>query len=186
MNIRQEDVLNIPNTMSAIGCALAIHGSMRADTKLGVAEAAVGRLVDLVDGRVARSLGQESDFGAGVDATLDKIAGLSIVMNEWGKGLAPKTALSAILIQNTVNGIATLAAIKKHPEESFKPTTEGKLAMATQNAALALYPAARLLKDRMPRTSSVVRYLGHAATIVGVGYFGRLSTKQYIQRARTR
>lgn len=185
MKIHAEDVLTAPNAISAAGFALAVHGAMRVDTPRGVGEAIAGRLLDLADGAVARATGQGSEFGAAVDATLDKFAGLTILIREYQEGIAPTPALAAMFVQNTINGVATAAAMKKHPNEKLERTTEGALAMAIQNAALALYAGANLAKDKkMPRTQAAMYYLGHAATAIGVGYFGTKATKQYLGRAR--
>lgn len=68
-----KDIFTIPNLISVTGAALAIHGSEKIDTAEGLAECAVGRLADVLDGKVARMTGQTSNFGAALDATTDKI-----------------------------------------------------------------------------------------------------------------
>ena len=59
-----KDVFTIPNFISMIGAALVMHGSEKIDTPEGLAECAVGRLADVLDGKVARMTGQTSNFGA--------------------------------------------------------------------------------------------------------------------------
>ena len=68
-----KDVFTIPNLISVTGAALAMHGSEKIDTPEGLAECVVGRLADVLDGKVARMTGQTSNFGAALDAITDKI-----------------------------------------------------------------------------------------------------------------
>lgn len=179
---RFQEIATVPDAISVVGFALALHGACRLNTPLGLAEAAVGRGLDVVDGYYARATGQTSEFGASLDATLDKFAGLAIVASEWHKSIAPKPALIAILGQNIVNTVATAIAVKKYPDQVFAPSKAGKYAMASQNLALAAYAQAELLQDSLPRTSQVMRQIGHVATIVGVGIFGTKATAGYIKR----
>ena len=57
-----KDIFTVPNLISVAGAALAIHGSEKIDTAEGLAECAVGRLADVLDGKVARMAGQTSNF----------------------------------------------------------------------------------------------------------------------------
>ena len=58
--------------MSLAGAVLAWRGAKRINTTAGVAQVVAGRLIDTLDGTVARQTGQTSNFGAIVDAGLDK------------------------------------------------------------------------------------------------------------------
>ncbi len=184
MKISLSEVATLPNAISVTGFALALHGASHLDTPVGLAETATGRLLDLVDGPVARATGQSSEFGATVDATLDKFAGLAIVASEWRKDLAPKAALVAMLGQNVANSVATAVAIKRHPDLDLSPTRDGKYAMASQNLALAAYAQSQIVQENYPRTSHLLRSIGHAATAVGVGYYGVKATADYVRRAK--
>ncbi len=183
MKPTSSELFTLPNAISATGFALAVRGSSNLETPQGLFETAAGRSLDLVDGAVARATGQTSEFGATVDATLDKFAGLAIVVSEWRKEIAPKAALIAMLAQNVVNASATAVAMKRHPECDFAPTKDGKHAMAVQNFALASYAIAGLFKESHPRAHRGFRALGHLATGVGVGYYGVKATAEYIHRA---
>ena len=66
------DIPTIPNAMSIAGAVLALRGAKRIDTTAGIAQVAAGRFIDVLDGIVARKTGQTSDFGALLDAGLDK------------------------------------------------------------------------------------------------------------------
>jgi len=180
-----QELASLPNAISAVGFVLAVHGASRLDTPLGLAETATGRVMDLADGYVARATGQTSEFGASLDATLDKLASFAIVASEWRKDIAPKTALAAMVAQNIVNSVATAAALKKHPDQALAPSKDGKYAMAAQNFALAAYAQAEILHDSRPRTSQVMRNLGHGAMVIGVGFFGTKATIGYIKRIQS-
>jgi phosphatidylglycerophosphate synthase len=184
MKINPSDILTLANAISITGFTLAVHGANSIDTPRGLAETAVGRTLDLADGYVARATGQASEFGAAVDATLDKLAGVAIIASEWRKGTAPKPALAAITAQNVLNSVATGVAIKRHPDMNMTSTKDGKYAMAAQNVALAAYAGADILKTKHPLAGKAMRALGHTATVVGVGYYGARATYGYIQRAR--
>jgi phosphatidylglycerophosphate synthase len=184
MNVQKADVLTWPNLMSATGFAMAVHGSTRLNTTSGLVETVAGRLLDVADGFVARRTGQASEFGATVDATLDKFAGLAILVAEGQKGIAPLSDLGAMFGQNITNSVATAVAIKRHPELDLAPTKDGKHAMASQNLALGAYAFGNLIKDHYPRAAQVSRTVGRAATIAGVYYFGSKATNDYVNRAR--
>lgn len=179
---KSQEVVTLPNAISATGFILAVHGARRLDTPLGLAETAAGRVLDLADGYVARATGQTSEFGASLDATFDKFASLAIVASEWHKDIAPKPALVAMMSQNIINSVATGIAIKKHPAQVIASSRDGKYAMAAQNFALAAYAQAEILQDSRARTSQAIRNIGHIATVVGVGFFGVKATVGYIKR----
>lgn len=185
MKLSSADIVSAPNAISLAGFALAVHGARRLDTSFGLTEVVLGRSLDLVDGHVARMTGQTSELGAATDATLDKFAGLAIIASEWQKDIAPKPVLTAMLTQNVLNSAATAVAAKKHPESSLAPSKNGKYAMAAQNLALASYAQAEIIKGSHPTTSTVLRYVGHTAALVGVGYFGSKATAEYLKRARS-
>ncbi|MDO4712734.1 MAG: hypothetical protein Q4B05_02405 [Candidatus Saccharibacteria bacterium] len=130
------DVFTWPNVISAIGYRLVHRGSQQLTTPRGVAEVAVGRALDLADGAVARATGQETDLGAAVDASLDKLGMGKILLEAWRTKAAPRPLLAAIALFNVTNGVASLIASTRHPEESYRPPRSGKLAMALSNAAL--------------------------------------------------
>lgn len=173
----------IPSAISLVGGILAVDGARRIDTPLGIAEVAVGRGLDLIDGPVARALDQTSELGAAVDATTDKLAGLALLVSEWRKGIAPRSALAAIGAQNVMNGVATFVAQRRHPDQELTPSVDGKRAMFAQNIALGAYAVSHVLAERQPRAAQALRGLGHVAAAVGVGYYGLRATVGYIQRA---
>ena len=173
----------LPSALSLTGAALAIDGARRLDSPLGLLEVAAGRSLDLADGAVARALDQTSEAGAAIDAVADKAAGLALLVGEWRRDIAPRTALAAIAIQNAANGVATYVAQRRHPEAELRPSRDGKHAMFAQNIALGAYAAGNLLQQSRPRPARLLRGLGHLATVVGVGYYGSRATAGYVRRA---
>lgn len=184
MEIRSEDILTMPNVVSATGFAMVLDGARKIDEPLGLAEVAAGRLLDLTDGAIARRTGQCSELGAAVDANLDKFGGLAILIAEWRKGIAPRPAIAGIFMQNLANGVATAIALRNHPDEELKRSKAGGYAMAAQNVGLFAYAAAHLTRESAPKTSKRLRMLGHVATGLGVGVFGTKATYGYIKRAK--
>ena len=178
------DVFTVPNAISAIGLGLVIHGSARADTGRGITETVIGRLLDLLDGKVARMLNQSSEFGAGIDAAFDKAGVLAIGINEWRGRIAPRSALVAIALQNGVNLAATAIATRLGGDAELAPVVDGKSAMAYQNGALGAYAVSALFRTRSRPTSIVFRVIGDIDTVIGTGYFGVKASRQYINRVR--
>lgn len=161
-----KDILTIPNLISVTGAALAIHGSEKIDTAEGLAECAVGRLADVLDGKIARMTGQTSNFGAALDATTDKIVMTKILYEMDKKGLAPKRVLGAVAILNSINAVATgIANLRSDEKAETRPTKSGKVGLAMETAALVAYAAAELVDKRTdnPKPAEILRKLGAGA-----------------------
>ena len=183
MRLSPADVMTVPNAVTAAGFALVAHGAQRLDTPHGAAEVVVGRLCDLVDGAVARHTGQTSEFGAGLDATADKV-GLAIIGTQMvRRGILPVSIAAGMAVQNAANTVATIVAKQRHPEIELQPSTSGKIAMAAQNLAAGAYLTAELTKNSRPRLSCAARKLGFIAGWFGIG-IGASATYHYFDRAR--
>lgn len=182
---RMADVFTVPNAISAVGLGLVLKGSARADTGWGITLTVAGRLLDLLDGKVARMLNQSSQFGAGIDAAFDKAGVLAIGVNEWRYRIAPRPALLAIATQNAVNLAATTISTRLGGDEELLPVKDGKSAMAYQNGALGAYAVAAVLRRRgMPVGALAFQWIGHADTVIGAGFFGVRASRQYVVRVR--
>ena len=162
-----KDVFTIPNLISVTGATLAIHGSEKIDTAEGLAECAVGRLADVLDGKVARMTGQTSNFGAALDATTDKIVMAKILYElHKKKEIVPEEALVFIAASNLVNAIATgIANLRSDEKAETRPTKSGKVGLAMETAALVAYAAAELVDKRTdnPKPAEILRKLGAGA-----------------------
>lgn len=179
--VELRDVASIPNAVSVLGLVLVVRGAARGDTGPGIAMVVAGRLLDLLDGQLARKLNQSSQFGAGLDAIMDKGGVLAIGVNEWRKRLAPRPALVLIGGQNLVNLVATGILTRLSPDE-LVPVRNGKSAMAYQNGALGAYAVSTLYQVRQPLVSRVFALIGHVNTAVGVGWFGVPASRDYVVR----
>ena len=180
-----KDVFTIPNLISVTGAALAIHGSEKIDTAEGLAECAVGRLADVLDGKVARMTGQTSNFGATLDATTDKIVMAKILYEMNKKGLAPKYVLGTVALLNSINAVATgIANLRSDEKAETRPTKSGKVGLAMETAALVAYAAAELADKRTdsPKPAKLLRKLGAGAFAASLP-FAAHATCTYIKRA---
>ena len=180
-----KDVFTIPNLISVTGAALAIHGSKKIDTTEGLAECAVGRLADVLDGKVARMTGQTSNFGAALDATTDKIVMAKILYEMNKKELAPKYVLGTVALLNSINALSTgIANLRSDKEGETRPTKSGKVGLAMETAALVAYAAAELADRRTdnPKPAKLLRKLGAGAFAASLP-FAAHATCTYIKRA---
>lgn len=180
-----EDVFTLPNLISVAGATLAIHGSEKIDTAEGLAECAVGRIADILDGKVARMTGQTSNFGAALDATTDKIVMAKILYEMDKKELAPKRVLGTVAVLNSINAIATgIANLRSGEKAETRPTKSGKVGLAMETAALVAYAAAELADKRTdsPKPAEILRKLGAGAFAASLP-FAAHATCTYIKRA---
>ena len=179
-----KDVFTIPNFISMIGAALVMHGSEKIDTPEGLAECAVGRLADVLDGKVARMTGQTSNFGAALDATTDKIVMAKILYEMYKKGLAPKHVLGIVALLNSINaGVTGITNLRSDKKAETRPTKSGKLAMAGETVTLISYIAAHVAEqDKNPKLAKLLRKLGAGAFAASLPLAVH-ATRIYIERA---
>lgn len=180
-----KDVFTIPNFISMTGAALAIQGSKKIGTVKGLTECAVGRLADVLDGKVARMTGQTSNTGAALDATTDKIVMAKILYEMNKKELAPKYVLGTVAVLNSINAVATgIANLRSDEKAETRPTKSGKVGLAMETAALVAYAAAELADKRTdnPKPAKLLRKLGAGAFAASLP-FAVHATHTYIKRA---
>ena len=179
-----KDVFTIPNFISMTGAALAIRGSEKIDKAEGLVECAVGRLADVLDGKVARMTGQTGKFGAALDATTDKIVMAKILYEMNKKGLAPKHVLGIVATLNLINAGATgIANLRSDEKGETRPTKSGKLAIAGETVTLISYIAAHIAEqDKNPKLAKILRKLGAGAFAASLP-FAAHATCTYIKRA---
>ena len=180
-----KDVLTVPNLISVAGAALAIRGSKKIDTVEGLTKCAVGRLADVLDGKVARMTGQTSNTGAALDATTDKIVMAKILYEMNKKELTPKRVLGTVAVLNSINAVATgIANLRSDEKAETRPTKSGKVGLAMETAALVAYAAAELADKRTdnPKPAKLLRKLGATAFAASLP-FAAHATCTYIKRA---
>mgnify|MGYP000327438287 CR=1 FL=1 len=180
-----KDIFTVPNLISVTGATLAIRGSKKIDTVEGLTKCAVGRLADVLDGKVARMTGQTSNTGAALDATTDKIVMAKILYEMNKRELAPKHVLGTVAILNSMNAAATgIANLRSDEKAETRPTKSGKVGLAMETAALVAYAAAELADKRTdsPKPAEILRKLGAGAFAASLP-FAVHATHTYIKRA---
>ena len=179
------DIFTVPNLISVAGAVLAIHGSEEINTAKGLTECAVGRLADVLDGKVARMTGQTSNTGAALDATTDKIVMAKILYELHKKKMAPGEVLVIVALLNSINAAATgIANLRSDEKAETRPTKSGKVGLAMETAALVAYAAAELADKRTdsPKPAKLLRELGAGAFAASLP-FAAHATYAYIKRA---
>lgn len=181
---RPRDILTIPNAMSALGATMAWRGAENIETPRGLLQTIAGRVMDALDGPVARATGQESNFGATVDAGLDKVATAKIMYEMWRKNAAPSAVLGGIATLSAINTATTAYTMITRPGEPIRPTKTGKLAMAGETLALFAYTTAHTAEHSgHEKASRTLRRVGRAAFIATLPLAAH-ATRSYIERAR--
>ena len=180
-----KDIFTVPNLISVTGATLAIRGSKKIDTVEGLTKCAVGRLADVLDGKVARMTGQTSNTGAALDATTDKIVMAKILYELHKKKMAPGEVLVIVALLNSINAAATgIANLRSDEKAETRPTKSGKVGLAMETAALVAYAAAELIDKRTdnPKPAKLLRKLGAGAFAASLP-FAVHATHTYIKRA---
>ena len=134
--VTKQDVFAPANFVSVLGLLLTIYGAFNITSLTGVIVLGIGRIVDIFDGKVARST-HVSPFGALVDATCDKIGIAILIPAVWIADIAPYWLLIYIALQNILNIVLNwLTAARGGTPASSKT---GKYAMFAQNVSLGFY-----------------------------------------------
>lgn len=171
--------------VSATGLGLVVKGAMEIDTLRGVIEVFGGRLFDGVDGGVARALKQESDAGAIVDVSFDKIGMGAVSIAAWLKEAMPKPVIAGIAIKHLASAALTFAHDHNHPTESFRPTKWGKASIAADTLTYAGFLTENALRNEKPeqiKQQKAARTLGNVAVAASF-VTGAVSLYQYYKRA---
>ena len=151
-----KDAFTIPNAMSITGGILTWHGAGSIESTAGLSEVIIGRIIDVLDGAVARATGQTSSLGAGVDAITDKLVTGKLLYEMRQNGAAPKSVIDTIALLNTVNAAATgIANIRNRKKgASDRPSKSGKLAMASETVTLFAYAGTYTADRKSTRLNS--------------------------------
>ena len=181
-----KDVFTIPNAITLTGGILAWRGAEELNNPCGLSKAALGRLLDIIDGPVSRLTGQTSDVGAALDAITDKIVMAKILHEMNKKELAPEKVIDTVAVLNLINALATgIANLRSDEKAETRPTKSGKLAMAGETVTLISYIAAHIAEqDKNPKLAKLLRKLGAGAFAASLP-FAAHATCTYIKRAIT-
>lgn len=183
-NVRPKDLLTYASAVTTVSLGLATYGATHIDTLKGVAAFMLARVGDKGDGWLARKMNQESDAGAIYDTAVDKIGiGLASAY-AWKKEVVPRPAIAFIGAKSLASVALTAIMAHNHPEESFRPTVAGKIAMGAESATIIAYASANLLKDSTEFTAQhkIIQGFGHTALATTI-IAGGISLTQYAKRA---
>lgn len=177
------DLLQVPTAISLAGLATVMHGTRNLNTISGVNQVAVGRVLDLVDGTVARGLNQESDAGALADTVCDKLGMLAITIGASKDKAIPPYIPASIFANNAISAGLTVAAGIRHPHTSYRPTKTGKLGMALSNVGAIGHLYAHALERQYPhnKVHRAVRHISTGVAIAGIT-LSALSNVEYAKR----
>jgi phosphatidylglycerophosphate synthase len=206
MNIPEGNINTLANVFTTVGGALVATGiGAGIDTPIGLALIGAGRAADLIDGPIARATGEDSELGATLDASFDKVGCAAIAFSLWRKDVVPNNVFVGMAIQNIANGIATAKARENHPDKNFLPSKTGKFAMFAQNIALLSYAFNNIGQKKVheltttkariseaylnitlqqhEKRAKISRNIGHLASTLGIIGLGVPATLGYIGRA---
>ena len=177
--VRFKDLFNAPTAITAASLIGVLEGAEHIDTRRGKILIALGRVGDVVDGYMARLLGQSSDAGAIVDVVADKAGMWAIGKAMWQHDTAPKPVLAGMAIKHSISAAATLYhGLGDSEERAIRPPKSGKLSMAADNISLISFA----LADELNPDSHgyrVARGLGWVAAAGGL-ILGADSINRYI------
>lgn len=177
MVITKRDVLAPANFVTIVGLALTIIGSMQLYSVFGFFSVAAGRLLDLLDGPVARHT-HSSRFGAVLDATVDKLSILAIVLGLFGYALAPLWIVAYILLQNAL--VATLNIYSASQKIVIETVLTGKRNLFFQITSMLGFALANLAEGLI---QTALYFGSYAAFAISVTYAIR-ATFAYIQKQK--
>ena len=172
------NIANLANLSTIAGVGLSCYGAKHIDEPKGVIAVSIGRTGDILDGKIARLLHQESEAGKILDHTGDKVAMAAILYNAWKKDIGPKSVLASIAAINAANASITLAAKITKPDQELSPSKSGKRFMAFQAMAMGGYMFGEQAKQKHAGAAYLFNFIGHTAAAVSVIY-GLNSTSQY-------
>lgn len=112
MKLAKHDVLTPANAVTLGGLIITGFGAARLNTLAGFIVVIFGKLLDVLDGPIARRT-HASDLGAALDATADKITGLIILISALYFDLAPTWLIVFLFSQHiTVSALGIYASAR--------------------------------------------------------------------------
>lgn len=128
---RTNSIITPGNIITVVGFVLVIIGLvaiLKHYYWLGLVIIAIGRLFDIADGYVAQKTGTKSPLGEGLDATLDKFAGLFVGLALIAARVASWRLVVIILLPHAI--ISVISIVYNHRHVRLHPSRVGKLSMA--------------------------------------------------------
>lgn len=164
IRIEAGDIVTPANFLTLVGLILTVYGSIRITTAIGVFALLTGRILDLLDGPIARAT-HTSRFGAFMDATGDKLAILALLIASWRYEIAPVWVIGYVLLYNVVSALLSIATELKGGNPVA--TKAGKYAVFLQSSTLIMYAIAELTDEAAIKTVALI--IGTAGLILSAG-----------------
>lgn len=166
------DLLKVPTLITAAGMKLVHNGSKDLSKIDNVKKVRNGRILDIVDGLIAREFDLESDAGALADVSADKLEQLVLAIAAWKQEALPKSLIAYLATKNIAHTLLTVVASMNHPGESFRTPKANKYAMFLENLGAGLLLEANAYEREQPETGkhTTRRRLGKAALAISIGF----------------
>jgi phosphatidylglycerophosphate synthase len=168
------------NIISVIGFLLVIAGSLLflTDSQLaGLALILIGRFADLLDGFIANATGTKSPVGEAVDAFVDKLGALIVLIAITVTGYLPVVAAGLILLNNL--GSVGVFALARQRNGRVHPTAVGKIGTALEWLAVPLFVGAHAY-DATYSYLLIIAWLTLTISLI----MGVVATVQYVKQYR--
>lgn len=162
VRITQRDVLSLANGVTIVGLLLTAYGSLRLNTWTGFVCTTCGRVLDILDGPIARRT-HTSRFGAVLDATVDKITVLFIALGLLSFNVAPRWIVLFILLYH--GAIAAMNIIAASRKIIVTTTSAGKLCIFLQMTAMLMFVGATQLPWRPGLIINSLAYICFVASL---------------------
>lgn len=184
-----DDILTIPNVITAVGGMLSLYGINNADSLKGMAALVAGELSDKLDGSLANALNQRSKLGIKLDPIRDKIVGAAALLKLSQEDPTSKAMVATIAGLESTKAIATAVAECKHKQlpgerEPLRPTQAGRVSSALLAATTTLLiigkSAESLGHQKAAKTLKGLGKLSFAGYLPAAG----VAAGQYVKRAR--
>lgn len=172
------DVVTPANTLDAAAFGLSIYGLKNLDSWKGIIASALAFGADLVDGKIARATGTQSDLGEAVDAGGDKIKLAFALYQIWKLELAPKALITAIALQNGYNAGLTAVDRSLNDKPAIHPSNFGKKAIFLEEMGLGMHVIGSEVSKQHEKRGKAVKLAGSVIGYAGVG-FGLIASGGY-------
>lgn len=162
MRVTTRDVFSPANIVTLVGFGLTTYGSFRLQTTAGFWLVLVGRILDVLDGPIARRT-HTSRLGAVLDATVDKFTVLTITLGLLAYQRAPVVIVLYILLQNVVTSLMNIVSARR--KIVVESTRAGKLNIFMQMTCMILFAGSALLSGWHHTALATCAYLAGALSL---------------------
>jgi phosphatidylglycerophosphate synthase len=176
MKYKPQDILTPANAITLLGLVLSVIGSFNLNRGLGLGLVIVGRMLDLVDGPVARASHHTTKFSIIFDPIADKLALASIIIAVIHFQLAPMFVIFYIVVQNAVVSYLSIKAERQN--KAVGAVIPGKLNMFFQTSAIMLFIWAHFVSTDW---SVVLKVLAYTSFILSLP-LGLIATRAYARQ----